>query len=104
MGEYEQLMLAVLANGGYRYRAMIRGSTEDVERLMAGALARLRGIYLIALAGEMVAERWGKRFDLELTVKDLVRELSPEASKPPELPRPAAVPNRQQRRLQARRN
>jgi hypothetical protein len=100
LAEFEKLLLALLANGGWRYRELFRATDAEVDALCATAMARLRYVYVLARAGERLAAIWGREAELRVIAEDMLKAAAGELGRPPP-PKPAVRspgPNRRARR------
>lgn len=100
--QMNNLLTAVQATGGYKYRAMVRVTDRELEGYVAGAAASIRGMALRLMAAEYVLSTWGHRAEYEVTVGDLDRGLkAPDPAKkqtPPPVPPRPRIANRRTRR------
>lgn len=99
----DDLVVAIKATGGHKYRELVRMPDEELERYVSGSVPTLRGMALRLLAAEDVISRWGKEADYRLTLDDVTRIV--DGARKPELPKeppPLSAQNRAARRRQAR--
>jgi hypothetical protein len=104
MQSTDNILLAIRADGGHRYRSLIRLSDKELAALTHESERAVRGSVLRLLAAENVIDRWGKTAELDVELQDLEEKIRQArlAAVPPPMPAPAVSFNRTQRRRLSR--
>jgi len=106
MANMENIMTAVRATGGYRFRELVRAPDHELEAFVAGASGFMRAMTVRLLAAEEVIERWGREGEYRQMQAVVRRALDGQHAEevPPALPGRVAAPNRFRRRHMPKRN
>lgn len=79
--ELEKAMMGLRADGGWKYRVHFKATDAEVQAYASKVPHMLRMLTVRALAGQELAERWGKAAHLESVVQEILHMLNqPEAT------------------------
>ncbi len=70
--EIEKAMMGLRAAGGWKYRRFFKATDTQVEQYAAKVPGMLRGLVIRAIAGQELADRWGRQFELENIVEETI--------------------------------
>jgi hypothetical protein len=82
--ELEKAMMGLRVAGGWKYRRFFQATDKQVEQYAAKVPNMLRMLVVRALAGHELADRWGKKFELDIITQEILEKVNAQPPKPAE--------------------